>query len=369
MAKKRTRYVLKDPGRFFTFIACVILICVVLILMLKGCSGSKAPDYSANSSVEESSREESSSAEVSQNEESGEASRSEETSASEASSMEEVSRPEESSFSPASEQSSQTEVINNSIDGTQKMGETEKQVVSMTVGLVNMVAGLKPNDGKDSDVEKIYTVVIDPGCGGTDNGSVGRGTVVEKAINLAVALKVKDLLESTYPEISVILTRSSDVTLSEEKRAQIINEANADIAIRLHCGYFAGANEKKGVTTYYRLVSQDVQLPKEEETIHSMSKELAQAIQKQTIASCEAYDCGTASSNFNILNMSKVPTVVVQLAYLTSSEDYERVISQAGQNNLAAGIANGVDMALQKLYPLREQEVASAHAAQALNHN
>ena len=71
---------------------------------------------------------------------------------------------------------------------------------------------------EEETVAKIYTVVIDPGCGGTDSGNPGMGDTVEKTINLQVALKLQAMLEAKYPDVQVVMTRSDDSTLDTDQR-------------------------------------------------------------------------------------------------------------------------------------------------------
>ena len=83
-------------------------------------------------------------------------------------------------------------------------------------------------------INKIKTIVIDPGHGGLDPGCHGVSSQ-EKNIALAVALKLGKLLEENYPDLKVIYTRTTDVFVDLEERAQIANKAKADLFISIHC--------------------------------------------------------------------------------------------------------------------------------------
>lgn len=87
---------------------------------------------------------------------------------------------------------------------------------------------------KPAGINKIRTIVIDPGHGGQDPGCHGVSSQ-EKNIALAVALKLGKLLEENYPDLKVIYTRTSDVFVDLEARAQIANKAKADLFISIHC--------------------------------------------------------------------------------------------------------------------------------------
>jgi N-acetylmuramoyl-L-alanine amidase len=80
----------------------------------------------------------------------------------------------------------------------------------------------------------IKTIVIDPGHGGKDPGCNGV-TFKEKDVSLAVALKLGKLIEENYKDVKVIYTRTTDVFVELEDRAQIANKAKADLFISIHC--------------------------------------------------------------------------------------------------------------------------------------
>lgn len=80
----------------------------------------------------------------------------------------------------------------------------------------------------------IRTIVIDPGHGGKDPGCNGV-THKEKDVSLAVALRLGKLIEENYKDVKVIYTRTTDIFVELEDRAQIANKAKADLFISIHC--------------------------------------------------------------------------------------------------------------------------------------
>lgn len=93
--------------------------------------------------------------------------------------------------------------------------------------------GFKPGNGKGK-IGAIKTIVIDAGHGGKDPGCNGV-SAKEKDVSLAVALKLGKLIEANMKDVKVIYTRTTDVFVELEDRAQIANKAKADLFISIHC--------------------------------------------------------------------------------------------------------------------------------------
>jgi len=96
--------------------------------------------------------------------------------------------------------------------------------------------------------EKPYTLVIDAGHGGKDPGAIGRFSK-EKDLNLQLALKVGELIQSQYPDVKVVYTRSTDVFIPLQERCNIANKNNADLFMSIHTNS-AESREPKGVETF-----------------------------------------------------------------------------------------------------------------------
>ena len=89
--------------------------------------------------------------------------------------------------------------------------------------------------GQEIPAVKIRRVVIDPGHGGRDPGSVSQnGRILEKSIVLSVSLKLGELIKLHYPEIEVIYTRSTDLFVPLDQRSEIANRNKADLFISIH---------------------------------------------------------------------------------------------------------------------------------------
>ncbi|MDO9000506.1 N-acetylmuramoyl-L-alanine amidase [Sediminibacterium sp.] len=99
-------------------------------------------------------------------------------------------------------------------------------------GVIGLFAAFTHNNKDKSNAIKI--VVIDPGHGGKDPGCSG-ASHKEKDISLAVALKLGKLIEENLKDVKVIYTRTTDIFVELEDRAQIANKAKADLFISIHC--------------------------------------------------------------------------------------------------------------------------------------
>ena len=96
--------------------------------------------------------------------------------------------------------------------------------------------------------EKPYTLVLDAGHGGKDPGAVGKFSQ-EKDLNLKLVLAVGKQINEQYPDVNVVYTRSTDVFIPLQKRADIANKANADLFISIHTNS-AEKKEPRGVETF-----------------------------------------------------------------------------------------------------------------------
>ena len=94
----------------------------------------------------------------------------------------------------------------------------------------------------------LRTVVIDPGHGGKDPGTIN-GRIYEKNIVLSVGKKFGELIKKTYPDIKVIYTRKTDVFIPLYRRAEIANQNNADLFISFHVNS-AGDSRARGTETW-----------------------------------------------------------------------------------------------------------------------
>ncbi|MBQ7064350.1 MAG: N-acetylmuramoyl-L-alanine amidase [Firmicutes bacterium] len=300
--RKRKKYRLQNPFRFVSFLAILGVLLIALIILAHSCSRSKDdPDKSASHA-----------------EESGET-----------------------------------------------MTAPVRQIIAWTIGVANMTHGLDEEISIPvEEVPIMYTVVIDPGCGGADGGNPGVGGIREKEITMQVGEKLRQELAMRYPEIRVVMTRTADEDVTSETRTQIINEAHADMAISLHCDYFAGSSERRGASTYFRRTEGGkIRLDNgTEQTLMDISRSIASVIQLKAVTALETDDRGIAEERFEILNATLVPTVLLEMGYISDQSDYDKITSSGYQDALAAALADGINDMLKEMYPLREPEQTAPEA-------
>lgn len=128
-----------------------------------------------------------------------------------------------------------------------------RRFISLTILLIFMLVVINCNaKTKDKDKDKI-TIVLDPGHGGKDFGACENGAK-EKEINLAVAKRLRDLINKELKDVNVVMTRSTDVYLTLQERADVANDADGDLFMSIHVNSVdkksTGRQSVKGSSVY-----------------------------------------------------------------------------------------------------------------------
>jgi N-acetylmuramoyl-L-alanine amidase len=216
---------------------------------------------------------------------------------------------------------------------------------------------------------KIGRIVLDPGHGGHDTGTVGPGGLMEKDLVLQVAQELKKLLEERLGA-GVMLTRTDDTFVSLEERTAIANQHQADLFVSIHANS-SSARSTSGTETYYldfaRSNSEREVAARENATtvrnIHDLenlvkkiaqadksteSRELAALIQKRLYTGAQQLipstrNRGVRSAPFVVLIGANMPSILTELAFLSNPRD-ERVL-QRNENCelLAKALFSGIE--------------------------
>jgi N-acetylmuramoyl-L-alanine amidase len=159
--------------------------------------------------------------------------------------------------------------------------------------------------------------------------------VPESQVTLEVGLKLRDALSALG--IKVIMTRTAqDVDVPNSVRAQIGNDAGADLTIRLHCN--GGASSAHGLFTLY-----PASIKGWTDDIFAASKRAAAIVQRDLIAATGAQDRGLQQrSDLTGFNWSDVPVVLVEMGFMSNAAEDKRLRSSEYQDKLVQGFVAAV---------------------------
>jgi len=210
-------------------------------------------------------------------------------------------------------------------------------------------------------------MVIDPGHGGDDTGVQSRGAAEEKTITLAVAHRLRAMIE-TRLGIRVILTRGDDRNISLDERAAIANNSKADLFLSLHmnaspAASVAGAGvlslrlDREGEDARRDAASEAVALPVlggSMRTIDLIQWDLAQArhvdrsavlaqmLEQQLRAHVAMSSHPRRRAPLRVLAGVDMPAALIEMAYLTNPEQAQLAISDTFQTSLTQAIYDAV---------------------------
>jgi len=214
---------------------------------------------------------------------------------------------------------------------------------------------------------KFRRVLIDPGHGGHDTGTIGEGGVKEKDVALAIAKKLRTVL--TDQGLEVVLTRDTDRFVRLEERTRIANAARGDLFISVHCNslpqrhirgietytlnlasnHYAirlaareNATSEKGMSDLQFLLADLATRANTEESVR-----LATQVQSGLVSSLRSKDkrfrdLGTKEALFYVLLGTKMPAILVETGFLSNSEEEKRLGAPGYQDDVARAIAAGV---------------------------
>ena len=244
---------------------------------------------------------------------------------------------------------------------------------------------------------KIKTIVIDAGHGGVKSGAEGSFSL-EKNVALQVALKLEKKLEEELPGIKIIQTRRTDVDVDWYRRAQIANDAKADLFISIHCnsmpddkvltGYVKDKKGKKvpqyktvknrttkGTETfvgaYRRINEMDAGLKENEEIIkekdykkkgtydptdpeelimlslykslyRTKSLALAKLVQNNYTTLNKRVNRGVKEQGLLILQRAAMPSILTEIGFISNPEEEEYINSPDGQEEIITAIFKAI---------------------------
>tara|TARA_B110000046_G_scaffold183411_1_gene219497 strand:+ start:85 stop:1224 length:1140 start_codon:yes stop_codon:yes gene_type:complete len=228
--------------------------------------------------------------------------------------------------------------------------------------------------GAFTPLEPAMVVVIDAGHGGKDPGNLGTGrySLTEKDVTLDVSNKLAEYIRKKMPDVKVILTRTGDSFPKLSSRVKIANNAEADVFISIHCDAFTTENAR-GCGTYV------MGMHKTEESLNSAMREnasifkednyednydgfdpndpdtyialslrqnvfidnslqLGSLIQNQFRDKVGRKDRGVRQAGYYVISFTTMPSVLVELGFLTNPNEEDFLQSEDGRTYMASAL-------------------------------
>jgi N-acetylmuramoyl-L-alanine amidase len=252
---------------------------------------------------------------------------------------------------------------------------------------------------------KIGRIVIDPGHGGHDTGTIGPTGLMEKDLCLDVALRLGKIIQQRLPGADVVYTRADDTFIPLEERTNIANQAKADLFISIHANS-SRDHAARGIETYYlnmkgsaeamevaarenataeqgvhdlqdlvKKIAQTEKIEESKEFAEDIQDSLAKRVQK---SSKTVKDRGVRKAPFVVLIGADMPSILTEISFLSNPAD-EKLLKQPEQRQkVAEGLYQGVASYLQSMNSVTvnipgktgaERPVATAAVEQSRNQN
>ena len=242
---------------------------------------------------------------------------------------------------------------------------------------------------------KDFTVVIDAGHGGKDPGAISANKkLYEKDVTLKVALMVGESIKKNHPEVKVLYTRKTDVFVGLNDRARMANKANADLFISIHTNA-AKNRTAKGAETYTLGIEEErternLEIAKRENGVIFLednhektyanfnpnspesyiifeymqsefvkeSIHMAQYVQEHLASDANRPARGVRQAGFLVLNATSMPSILVELGYISNAEDAKYLGSESGQKRMSRCISEAFDKYYADLMKLNASQPA-----------
>ena len=220
---------------------------------------------------------------------------------------------------------------------------------------------------------KSYTVVLDAGHGGKDPGAVGKFSQ-EKDLNLSLVLKMGELLKAQYPDLNIVYTRSTDVFIPLQTRADIANKNNADLFISIHTNASENKNSK-GVETFilgtekaeknldvamrenavmklesdYKTTYQGfdpnsidsyIMFELMQNNFMDQSLQFATQVQKHFVGHLNRSDRGVQQASFWVLLKTACPAILFEMGFISNAEEEKFLNADTTMDMMATALVN-----------------------------
>jgi N-acetylmuramoyl-L-alanine amidase len=226
---------------------------------------------------------------------------------------------------------------------------------------------------------KIGRIVIDPGHGGHDTGTIGPHGLMEKDLCLDVALRLGKEIEEKLPGAEVVYTRKDDTFIPLEQRTAIANAAKADLFISIHANS-SHDSSARGIETYYlnfATSEESMEVASREnaqaqESMHDLqdiikkiarnekieeSKELANDVQdslshRMQLTSSGEKNRGVKKAPFVVLIGADMPSILSEISFISNPGDEKLLRKQDQRQHVADGLYRGIASYLESMNSL-----------------
>lgn len=227
-------------------------------------------------------------------------------------------------------------------------GKCGPATITALIRLTRTVSGGTPSILRESAMQRDRgpslankVIVLDPSCGGENQG-VSAYDIEEASTVYDVAQRLEGRLLALG--VSVFLTRGAQNEPSEAERIAFANQAGADLILSFHVDSYPNGNAH-GVATYY--------YGSQAHGVHSVVGErFASLVQREICARTDLLNCRTHPKTWDLLRLTKSPTVRIDLGYLTNYGDASRLRRPDFRDVLAEAIV----IAIQRLYLASEDD-------------
>ena len=217
---------------------------------------------------------------------------------------------------------------------------------------------------KKSKPNEKFVIMLDPGHGGSDPGSIGHNGLQEKVLTLEIAKRTQ-LFLSEIDNIEVVLTRNGDNGMSRKNRVRKVKQSNADMVVSLHLNHLPQTDVNL-VETFYAAphnILESIEKQRADESKNGMvktaathnhdlsftkgSRQLATLMQKRVFDEVisnnpDTDNAGVKEDTLYILTRSFTPGVLIELSCLSNIQEAERLNDPAYRDKLAAALADGI---------------------------
>ncbi|WP_243356084.1 N-acetylmuramoyl-L-alanine amidase family protein [Bacillus litorisediminis] len=168
-------------------------------------------------------------------------------------------------------------------------------------------------------------IFIDPGHGGSDTGAVGNG-LQEKNLTLQIATRVRDILAAEYNNISILMSRTGDQTVSLTQRTDAANSWGADYYLSIHIN--AG-----GGTGFESFIYPNVGAP---------TTTYQDIIHEEILKQVDFYNRGKKEANFHVLRETYMPALLTENGFIDNATDANKLKQSSYIERIARGHVNGL---------------------------